>query len=203
MTELMEKYEKESDDLQPRDCCTTHLLGWYERFSKWLEADNQKLRENASEVFIRELQIRGGFLNLEAETSLGRVYAEYASHILEENKAQNFVTCELKAGNSEQMYYLTIGRCDGKTVQEKYIEVCNEKADLEAQLTWRPASEKPEGDGLYLCRWQKDGYLVMQYKNGIWLVWDYEAEEYVKSVYLPYMYLPIPPAPEGEVTCTN
>ena len=38
MTELMEKYEKEADDLQPRDCCTTHLLGWYERFSKWLGA---------------------------------------------------------------------------------------------------------------------------------------------------------------------
>ena len=79
-----------------------------------------------------------------------------------------------------------------------YMPTNNYIAWLEAQLTWRPASEKPEVDGLYLCRWQKDGYLVMQYKNGIWLVWDYEAEEYVKSVYLPYMYLPIPPAPEGE-----
>ena len=38
MKELIKRYEEEADDLQPRDCCTTHLLGWYERFSKWLEA---------------------------------------------------------------------------------------------------------------------------------------------------------------------
>jgi len=191
MTELMEKYEKESDDLQPRDCCTTHLLGWYERFSKWLEADNQKLRENASEVFIRELQIRGGFLNLEAETSLGRVYAEYASHILEENKAQNFVTCELKAGNSEQMYYLTIGRCDGKTVQEKYIEVCNEKADLEAQLTWRPVSEKPENDGWYLASVANYRAFVMLYEKGKWFEYREDYGSYMPTI-PPTHWLPIP-----------
>ena len=198
MTELMKRYEKEADDLQPRDCCTTHLLGWYERFSKWLEADNQKLRENASEVFIRELQIRGGFLNLEAETSLGRVYAEYVSHILEENKAQNFVTCELKAGNSEQMYYLTIGRCDGKTVQEKYIEVCNEKAVLEAQLTWRPVSEPPKEDGYYLCHIGGD-IEVLEYSYENWYEWVGMLEGWDVCNERPVTHwLPIPPMKEGE-----
>ena len=38
MTELMKRYEAETGDLKPIDCCTTHLLGWYERLSKWLES---------------------------------------------------------------------------------------------------------------------------------------------------------------------
>jgi hypothetical protein len=102
-------------------------------YVQWLEAENQKLREDASEVLIHDMQFHGGFLSLEAESSLGRVYAEYAVHMLNEYKADNFVTCELKAGDAEQMYYLTVGRCNGNTVQEKYQDICKEKAELESK----------------------------------------------------------------------
>jgi len=133
-TEMMEKIELEAEltaTIQTGTC--GELPRWW--YVRELERRIENLRDNASEVFIKDMQIHGGFLSLEAETSLGRVYSEYAAHMLEEYKAQNFVTCELKSGDSEQMYYLTVGRCNGKTVQEKYLEVCNEKSALEAKST--------------------------------------------------------------------
>jgi len=36
MTESIKRYEKETGDLQPLECSSTHLLGWYNRFCEWL-----------------------------------------------------------------------------------------------------------------------------------------------------------------------
>ena len=69
---------------------------------------------------------------------------------------------------------------------------------LEAQLTWRPVGYPPKVDGEYLCRWAGSGCFIALYKNKTWLIWDDELEEHVKLKYLPYMYLPIPPAPKGD-----
>ena len=66
------------------------------------------------------------------------------------------------------------------------------------QLTWRPVGYPPKVDGEYLCRWAGSGCFIALYKNKTWLIWDDELEEHVKLEYLPYMYLPIPPAPKGD-----
>lgn len=85
---------------------------------------------------------------------------------------------------------------------EKFQEIirnqCDEISALKAQLTWRPVDYPPKVDGEYLCRWEGPGRFIALYKNKTWLVWDDELEEHVELKYLPYMYLPIPPAPEGE-----
>ena len=82
---------------------------------------------------------------------------------------------------------------DKEFVTDDYV------AWLEAQLTWRPVSEPPKEDGDYLCRWEGTRRFMALYKSKMWFIWDGELEEYIKLVHLPYMWLPIPPAPEGEV----
>lgn len=78
-----------------------------------------------------------------------------------------------------------------------HLEVENERLRdenirLEAQLTWRPMSEKPEKSGMYfaevrLYTGNMDNIVITAYFNGErFPLWDV-----VK-------WLPIPPAPEGE-----
>ena len=75
----------------------------------------------------------------------------------------------------------------------KYIEW------LEAQLTWRPVSEKPEKDGEYFAKHDtSDEPSVLSYKDGVWLFFDYDIAENVITN-PPLYWLPIPPAPKGEV----
>ena len=69
---------------------------------------------------------------------------------------------------------------------------------LEAQLTWRPVSEKPEKDGWYLAKYDTSSEpFVLSYKDGIWFFFDYDICENVIAN-PPLYWLPIPPAPEGE-----
>jgi len=69
---------------------------------------------------------------------------------------------------------------------------------LEAQLTWRPVSEKPEKDGEYLV---KDSWFceVLKYEKDKWHRWDVEVcEWFIEILYGDEEWLPIPLAPEGE-----
>ncbi len=82
--------------------------------------------------------------------------------------------------------------------QEEYDALQSENALLKAQLTWRPVSEKPEKDGFYFikCVFYNPNIgkiihiLPAEYANGEWQ----------KILRLRVIsWLPIPPAPEGEV----
>lgn len=61
---------------------------------------------------------------------------------------------------------------------------------LEAQLIWRPTSEKPEKDGEYFVKFHykdgEEGMDVCDFTNGEWY-WDDIIS-----------WLPIPPVPEGK-----
>jgi hypothetical protein len=75
--------------------------------------------------------------------------------------------------------------------EESLIHFTREYVEwLEAQLTWRPVSEKPEKDGWYLCK--------TQYADdtfGVETVF-FNGKNFIYSRVIAW--LPIPPAPEGE-----
>lgn len=78
-------------------------------------------------------------------------------------------------------------------------------AQLKDQLRWRPVSEKPEKDGLYLCLFEDPNNtpIICFFKKGKWLEWirdDYYGKTGWMNISddLPILWLPIPPAPEGE-----
>jgi len=82
---------------------------------------------------------------------------------------------------------------------EKFQEIirnqCDEISALKEQLRWRLVSEKPEKDGWYLCK-----VLYVNDTIGEETV-HFDGERFVFSNVVKW--LPIPPAPEGEGTCTN
>ena len=88
---------------------------------------------------------------------------------------------------------------DGKTI-EKFQEIitnqCDEISSLKAQLTWRPVSEKPK-EGQIVFVMVSTGWVVAQYLDGGFYVDDgFTFGDFINGV---SHWLPIPPAPEGEV----
>ncbi len=92
---------------------------------------------------------------------------------------------------------------------EKFQEIirnqCDEISALKAQLTWRPVSEKPEKDGIYLIRRVYLDAELMLYRGGKWWFFDDELFQYLEfdfdimaNKFKPTHWLPIPPAQEGE-----
>jgi hypothetical protein len=78
----------------------------------------------------------------------------------------------------------------GMEIQGGFIYSKEYVAWLEAQLTWRPVSERPEKDGWYLCK-----VLYVNDTIGEETV-HFDGERFVFSNVVKW--LPIPPAPEGE-----
>ncbi len=87
---------------------------------------------------------------------------------------------------------------DGKTI-EKFQEIirnqCDEISALKAQLTWRPVSEKPK-EGQIVFVMVSTGWVVAQYLGGFYVDDGFTFGNFISGV---SHWLPIPPAPEGEV----
>ena len=95
----------------------------------------------------------------------------------------------------EYVEWLEAKVLDGETI-EKFQEIirnqCDEISALKAQLTWRPVSEKPEKDGMYLAKVRLyEGCETLTTK-----IVHFNGEQF------PWWdvvnWLPIPPAQEGE-----
>ena len=63
-----------------------------------------------------------------------------------------------------------------------------ENAQLKAQLTWRPVSEKPDKDGWYLCKIEYVDDIIVEETV------FFNREHFVSSDVIKW--LPIPPEPE-------
>lgn len=130
---LRERYEK--------GCETADVV------IKKLKEENQRLRENATEVFIEEMITNDG-IDLTMRSGIAPVFATYVREMLKSQGAENFLNMTMSFTDDEyEKYYMTMGRCNGKTVQEKYDDICKENARLKSQLTWIPVEERLPEDG--------------------------------------------------------
>ena len=80
--------------------------------------------------------------------------------------------------------------------EEEWMKLQSENAQLKAQLTWRPVSEKPK-EGQIVFAMIPTGWVVAQYFNGGFYVDD--GFTFGDSIGGVTHWLHIPPAPEGEV----
>ena len=96
-----------------------------------LQQQNEKLRLNATEVFIEEMVVRNGTFETTMNTGIGPVLCEFIDEIMRSTNAENFVTFQMHFGNGKQSYYITAGKSAGKSVDEKYAEVKNRCDDVE------------------------------------------------------------------------
>jgi hypothetical protein len=120
-----------------------------------LRDENDKLRKDASEVFIEELVLKGGTFDATMKTGIGPVLAVFVRETMRACGAENFYTTTLSFGDGNEAYYITAGRAFGKSVDEKYSEKCiefNKLADW-AELVKRQYQELvdwcngPHGNG--------------------------------------------------------
>lgn len=95
-----------------------------------LRAENVNLREDASAVFAKDMRVTDGSLILSAKSSVVCALAEFARSTLSAHKAENFVTSTMTFSDSDDSFYITIGRATGATVSEKYQYKCTELAAL-------------------------------------------------------------------------
>ena len=102
--------------------------------TKALEEENAALREDALKVMINEFSFKNGDVQMEMETGLTRIFANYVKEIMKAMGADNFITSTFTFSDGEEKYYMTMGRCSGKTVSEKYFEVCAENEKLKEAL---------------------------------------------------------------------
>lgn len=119
--------------------------------------ENKRLRENAAQVIIDELVYRDGVFDATMKTGFGPILAVFVREMMKAYKGENFVTSSLSFADDTDAYYITFGRKFGKSVDEKYAEVCIHRTELsdaiKAALSddpdWRrlcvDALEKAEG----------------------------------------------------------
>jgi len=110
----------------------------------------------------------------------------------ETGEKATFVYIEKDIEGNEKHVDITTGGFDVWAVEE--AELLNEEnSKLKAQLTWRPVSEKPERADVYFV--EAKPYTGCESKNITTAYFDGESFLWHDVV----RWLPIPPAPEGEV----
>ena len=137
MTELMKRYEAETGDLKPIDCCTTHLLGWYERLSKWLES--QLTWRPASELPAGDQIVIATYLNCYGKRR--RVRAVYIRQYEEE------------AGDDDELCVEYCEERDEWYLKEGWYELVDNWPDYSSVAIvegvvdwWMPMPPAPEGE---------------------------------------------------------
>jgi len=124
-SDLMLRYEEETGEIICR-YGDIHYLGYVE----WLEEQNSNLRADALKVMVKEFSLKNGDVKLELETGLTKIFANHVKEMMKAMGAENFLTSTFTFQGEDEPYYMTMGRCDGKTVSEKYLEVCTENQKL-------------------------------------------------------------------------
>lgn len=112
--------------------CTTLLNIKAERDE--LLVENERLREDAAQVIIKELVYKDGVFDATMKTGFGPILAAFVREMMKAYKGENFVTSSLLFADDIDAYYITFGRKFGKSVDEKYAEVCTQRDELLAAI---------------------------------------------------------------------
>jgi len=98
-----------------------------------LRKDNERLIRNASELMLSRLVYNDGCLEFDLETNpLLAAMSLWAWEMLIHNGGENFVTTTLRSKSTEEAIIITFRRATGKTVEEKYGEICREVERLKS-----------------------------------------------------------------------
>lgn len=99
-----------------------------------LAEENQRLREDAAQVFIEEAHLENGNFEARMNTKVGAGIAAFIKETMESQGAENFLTTTVSFSDGTECYYLTFGRAYGESMHEKYQEVCAERDALKSEL---------------------------------------------------------------------
>ena len=86
-----------------------------------------------NEPVIKSFKMEDGIIEIAAETVVGELLATFAKNMMRKNSAENFVTVSMRFSGGYEPYYMTMGRCFGKSVDEKYLEKCAEASTLKSE----------------------------------------------------------------------
>jgi hypothetical protein len=98
-----------------------------------LMAENDSLRKDASEVFIKEMMMENGSFDITLTTGIAPVFAYYVREMMKVKGGTNFITMAFSTRDDHEKYYMTMGKCTGLTVEEKYMQVCDELKKLKRE----------------------------------------------------------------------
>jgi hypothetical protein len=108
--------------------------------------ENERLRDNAAQVVIEELVYKDGQFDATMKTGFGPILATFVREMMKAYKGENFVTTSLLFADDTDAYYLTFGRKHGKSVDEKYVEVCGERDKYKAIVDMVKAAHREVAD---------------------------------------------------------
>lgn len=98
-----------------------------------LGAENRRLRDDAAQVFIEELHFEDGSLSARMRTPVGAAIATFIREMIRTGGGQNFLTFQMSF-SGEDPVYVTFGKADGSSVDEKYQETAAENARLKEKV---------------------------------------------------------------------
>lgn len=98
-----------------------------------LKAENERLREDDAQVFIEELSVHGGNIEARLQSPMAEIIGEWIRETIKAGGGENFLTVHASFGGEDPVY-ITFGRLNGKTVDEKYHQAASENERLREAL---------------------------------------------------------------------
>lgn len=100
----------------------------YEQYAKYLEAENEKLKQALDDIKVFGLEMKSGKIDMTVGSETFNYVTSMLVQVLAQNNAQNFLTTSIEISN--QKYSVTAQKCNGKTPAEEIATLKAENEDL-------------------------------------------------------------------------
>ena len=100
----------------------------YEQYAKYLEAENEKLKQALDDIKVFGLEMKSGKIDMTIGSETFNYVTSMLVQVLAQNNAQNFLTTSIEISN--QKYSVTAQKCNGKTPAEEIATLKAENEDL-------------------------------------------------------------------------
>jgi hypothetical protein len=98
-----------------------------------LKEINDRLIIDALGFVVEKLSFKHGRLDATIKTALGGILADFVKNTLSAHAAPNFAVMTFRCGDGEELFYINIGRCGGDSIEEKYMQACDELAAIKEE----------------------------------------------------------------------